>query len=185
MSPQQIILNFRNSRQERPECSICYQPINKMAIVCSSPCDKLFHASCLEKIFEQEQEKQAEEVEETTRFYSEHRCCYCRRYINVNAYILKKFAHELIALKNSRCYYVDEAFEQVLHNLKKEYNIVEFKHSGKKSDEEQGQETLYEIYELVCTSRIKTPKQSKHAEFKRTRIPRKNLIVHRNNHGKR
>ena len=88
-------------------------------------------------------------------------------------------------MKNSRCYYVDEAFEQVLHNLKKEYNIVEFKHSGKKSDEEQGQETLYEIYELVYTSRIKTPKQSKYAEFKRTRIPRKNLIVHRNNHGKR
>jgi len=38
---------------------------------------------------------------------------------------------------------------------------------------------------LVNILRIKTPKQSKHAEFKRTRIPRKNLIVHRNNHGKR
>ena len=178
MSQQQIILNFKNSRQERPECSICYQPINKMAIVCSSPCDKLFHASCLEKIFEQEQEKQAEEVDETTHFYAHHRCCYCRRYINIHAYILKKFAHELFALKNSRRYYVDEALEQVLHNLN-----IEYKQLGKNSDENQ--ETNYEFYLLVDILKFKPPKQSKHAEYKRTRIPRQNLIVHRNKHRKR
>jgi len=176
----EINLIFNKSHQKRPECSICYQPINKMAISCSNPCNKVFHSSCLEKIFEQEQETQAEEVDDTKRFYSTHRCCYCRRYINIRSYTLKKFAHELIALKNSRCFYIDEAFQQVIYNLN-----IELKYTQKTRDDFWDKETLYEIYELVCTTRIKIPKQSKHAEYKRTRIPRQNLIIHRNNHGKR
>ena len=174
-----INLTFKSVQRERPECSICYQPINKMAISCSNPCNKLFHASCLEKIFEQEEEAQAEDVDLTTQFIPTHQCCYCRRYINIKSYTLKKFVHELIALKNSRCFHVDEALQQVLHNLN-----IELKCSPEKKEEFLY--TFYEIYELeLYTTKIKMPKQSKHAEYKRTRMPRQNLMVHRNNHGKR
>ena len=175
----EINLIFNKSHQKRPECSICFQRINKMAISCSSPCNKVFHASCLERVFEQEQEKQAEEVANGIHFYSRHRCCYCRRYINIRSYLLKKFAHELIALKNSRCFYVDEALEQVLYNLN-----IELKYTSKERENFLEKDTFYEIYEIVNTTRLKIPKQSKHAQYKRTRIPRQNLIVHRNKNGR-
>jgi len=178
----QINLIFNNTLQEGNECSICYQKINKMAIICSSPCHKKFHPACLEKIFKNEQECQSEEVEPNEAFTSLHRCCYCRRSINIHYYSLKRFAHELISMKNNRQYDVTQALDRVFHNLKIAYS--KSSHNAVEEDEEI-MENIYEIYYIEENRRIKTPKQSNHAAYKKTYIPRKNTMTHRNNYRKR
>ena len=129
-----------------PECSICYKLIQKKMFICSKPCNKIFHPSCLEKHFEQT----------ANAFYAENddnddepvfRCCYCRRTTNINAYFLEVFADSLVSLQKSRCYSVEDALQNVRHDLKNntdgEYNFD------------------YEIYMLTDIRRVKKPKQSK------------------------
>ncbi len=38
------------------ECFICYKKINKRYFQCGSPCSKVFHTGCIEKMMEQTEE---------------------------------------------------------------------------------------------------------------------------------
>jgi hypothetical protein len=154
----QIVLNYTkqwcnttrasstDSDTTTPECSICYKPIQKKLFICSSPCNKIFHPSCLEKHFEQT----------ANAFYDENydnndepvfRCCYCRRTTNINAYLLEVFADNLVSMQKSGCYSVEDALHNVCEDLKNntdgDYNFD------------------YEIYMLTDIRRVKKPKQSK------------------------
>jgi hypothetical protein len=129
------------------ECSICYKPIQKKLFICSSPCNKLFHPSCLEKHFEQT----------ANAFYDENddnddepvfRCCYCRRTTNINAYLLEVFADSLVSMQKSGCYSVEDALQDVRDELKNNTDGDYYNFD-------------YEIYMLTDIRRVKKPKQSK------------------------
>ena len=131
------------------ECSICYKLIQKKMFICSSPCNKVFHPSCLEKHFEQTEDAFYDENNENDAI-PVFRCCYCRRTTNINAYLLEVFADSLVSMQKSGCYSVEDALQDVRDELKNntdgDYNFD------------------YEIYMLTDIRRVKKPKQSKRAD---------------------
>lgn len=128
------------------ECAICYKAIQKTFFKCSEPCNKVFHVNCLDRALEQTAEAAWEEDKE-----AEHKCCYCRREIDIDNYFLQLVARRLITLKASGCYYVEDALRQVKRQME-----------NADSDDE-AEELELSIYELRQTYYEKKPKQAKHA----------------------
>ena len=134
------------------ECSICYKPVQKAFAQCSAPCNKVFHTACIEKIIEQTEENAYNEDKE-----AEHKCCYCRRSIDVNRYALQDVVRRLMCLKRGG-YYVNEALQQV----KKELLNNDYEEDGP-----------YNIYFNERIYYEKKPKQTKRmAQKKITKQPR-------------
>ena len=134
------------------ECSICYKAIGKIFTACVDPCNKVFHNSCLERIMEKTKEAAYEEGR-----VAEHKCCYCRRSIDMPYYNLLRMERHLRTLGRN-CYSVYDALKRVHFEMKRtnhEENIV------------------YEVYELRDIYHEKKPKQAKRAQIqKQTRSPR-------------
>jgi hypothetical protein len=76
----------------------------------------------------------------------EHKCCYCRRKIDVDDYLLQIYARHLDTLNASGCYDVREAIDQVEAQME----------NGQVDENAE-----YVIYELRDTSFQKKPKQAK------------------------
>lgn len=131
------------------ECDICYKLIQKKMFICSSPCNKVFHPSCLEKHFQQTADAFYDENDENDGD-PVFRCCYCRRTTNIDAYLLEVFADSLVSMQKSGCYSVEDALQDVRNELKNntdgDYNFD------------------YEIYMLTDIRRVKKPKQSKRTD---------------------
>ena len=125
------------------ECSVCYKKINRTYFVCGAPCTKVFHTACVEKMLEQ-----TEAAAYAAGAEAEHKCCYCRRAINLRNYILHLFALRLILLRNSGYYDVTDALYKV--------KLMIGSYTGKEKPDE---DMSYEIYELRDTSYFKKPKQ--------------------------
>ena len=146
-------------------CDICYKKINKTYFQCGSPCSKVFHTNCIEKMMEQIEESANETDDEPN-----YRCCYCRRDIEINNYLLQLFAQKLIAIHGET------------HDIRDALKEVEYKISRNEYLEED--ESLI-IYELINISYIKKPKQSKRQILKkRVCMPRK-IIIKQNIGGRR
>lgn len=129
------------------ECSICYKLIQKKMFICSSPCNKVFHPSCLEKHFEQTEDAFYYENNENDAV-PVFRCCYCRRTTNIRAYVLEVFADSLVSMQKSGCYSVEDALQDVRDELKNNTDGDYYNYD-------------YEIYMLTDIRRVKKPKQSK------------------------
>ena len=129
------------------ECDICYKKINKTYFRCGSPCSKVFHTGCIEKMMEQIEESANETDDEPN-----YRCCYCRRDIEINNYLLQLFAQKLIAIHGET------------HDIREALKNVEYKMSRNEYLEDGESLT---IYELIDTSYIKKPKQPKRQILKK------------------
>ena len=123
------------------ECAICYAPIKKAYFMCSAPCDKTFHTNCLEQAMEQTQETALDADEEP-----EHKCCYCRREIDVDHYLLQIYARYLKTLGAGGGYDISEAMAQVKDQFQ----------NGNLDDDVE-----YIIYEIRDKYYQKKPKQAK------------------------
>ena len=135
------------------ECAICYAPIKKVYFMCSAPCNKVFHTNCLEQAMEQTQETALDADEEP-----EHKCCYCRRQIDVDHYLLQLYGRYLKTLGASGAYDISEAMELVKEQLQ----------NGQVDDNAE-----YIIYELRDKYYQKKPKQAKNQiKQKTTSVPR-------------
>ena len=128
------------------ECSICYKSIQKSFAKCSAPCGKMFHTTCMEKMIQQTEENAYEEDKE-----AEHKCCYCRRSIDVNRYSLLDVVRRLMCLERGG-YDVREAQQQVKKAL----------------DTNTDEDISYNIYFPMHTHYEKKPKQAKRSSFKRS-----------------
>jgi hypothetical protein len=157
-----------NKIQSDFECAICYKKINKTAFVCSNPCSKVFHPTCLEETFIQHDENA--EDEETA---AQQRCCYCRRHVNMDHYELELFGQQLRALRDSNGYDVHDALCLIQYNIK-----------NNTSDDDHD---VYDIYlPKNQTNEERKPKQSKKAAYQKNKkthvVPR---VAIRNNYSKR
>jgi len=114
-----------------------------------------------------------EQVEENAYELDEepnYKCCYCRRDIEINNYLLQLFSQKLIAMHGET------------HDIRDAIKQVEFKMGRNELLEED--ESL-EIYELIDISYIKKPKQPKRQILKkRVCMPRK-IIIKQNIGGRR
>lgn len=144
------------------ECSICYKSIKKMFFACPAPCHKVFHTSCLEHAMEQTEALAAE-----TDVEAVHKCCYCRRQINIDNYWLQLFARRLTTL-GAIGYLVKPALASVEFQLK----------------HNQFEDIAYDIYELNATGYFKKPKQSNLCRQK-TRPHKPRIILKHNIGGRR
>ena len=133
------------------ECDICYKRINKTYFRCGSPCSKAFHTGCIEKMMEQTEESANETDDEPN-----YRCCYCRRDIEINNYLLQHFSQKLIAMHGET--------HDIREALKK--NVYMMMMGEYKYDYLEDGESLT-IYELIDTSYIKKPKQPKRQILKK------------------
>jgi hypothetical protein len=147
------------------ECDICYKKINKRYFQCGSPCSKVFHTDCIEKMMEQIEESANESDDEPN-----YRCCYCRRGIEINNYLLQLLSQKLIAMHGQS------------HDIRDALKHVEFKMDRNEYIEDD--ESLI-IYELIDISYIKKPKQPKRQILKkRACVPRK-ITIKQNIGGRR
>lgn len=139
------------------ECDICYKPINKTYFQCGAPCSKVFHTGCMDKMMGQIEETADDSDEEPM-----YRCCYCRRDIDIDNYMLQLFAKQLVMLQNSS-HDVTEALNRVEYLIK----------NNQKPDEDE----CFESYELRDISFIQKPKQPKRQILKKQlHKPRQNRI---------
>lgn len=129
------------------ECAICYQSIQKKMFVCSAPCNKIFHSSCLEKQFQQTTDSAYEEYIGEPIF----KCCYCRRTTNINVFCMELFIDNMVSLQNSRCFFTQDVIDDLRYKIKYDPD-GEFRED-------------YQIYSLHCTRFFKKPKQSKRTEI--------------------
>ena len=125
------------------ECSVCYKKINRTYFICSSPCNKVFHMDCMYKMMDRTEEAAYEANE-----YPQHKCCYCRRSINMRNYLLKNYADTLLISRNTGYYDVSNPM----------YKVVQYKSCVFMGKPEE--DISYENYELIDTTRIKKPKQA-------------------------
>lgn len=91
------------------ECAICYKRINTNVFICTEPCNKMFHPSCLQKVLEQTEEtfEPNDENEEP-----KHSCCYCRREYDMENYYMEVYLRELKGLQAGG-YYVMNAINKL------------------------------------------------------------------------
>jgi hypothetical protein len=142
------------------ECAICYKAINKTCFVCSDPCNKVFHQACLEEAFQQAEDNADEEDE-----VAEHRCCYCRRHVNMNQYELELMGHTLRSLRNSNGYSVQDALDLIQYNI---------------TNDIENEDDEFNIYLPKNQSNDeRKPKQSKQAVYK-NKIKSRHLSVRKN-----
>ena len=125
------------------ECSVCYKKINRTYFICSSPCNKVFHMDCMYKMMDRTEEAAYEANE-----YPQHKCCYCRRSINMRNYLLKNYADTLLISRNTGYYDVSNPM----------YKVVQYKSCVFMGKPEE--DISYENYELIDTTRVKKPKQA-------------------------
>jgi hypothetical protein len=151
------------------ECAICYKHINKYLFVCSAPCSKVFHTTCMEKVLEQTEEAAYEMGTDI-----EHKCCYCRRSIDIVLYQLQNHLRGLIGLRSRGNVDVSDA---VKHALKQIQN------------REQGEpfefDIQYTIYEFYDDAFIKKPKQFNRATFSKKKVSTPRIRVKQNIGGRR
>lgn len=145
---------FCHDKDTEIECAICYKRIHNQknkVFVCSAPCNKVFHPSCMERMIEQLDESAYQADEEP-----HYRCCYCRRNFDINYYNLELFVRELLGFKSRGGYYVDKAVKQATN------------HYLTLPDDAAEESELfdYEIETFISLAHIKKPKQSKNAVFK-------------------
>jgi len=120
-------------------------------------------------------EKTMEQTEEAAYHADQeahHRCCYCRRDINVDSYQLQLFARHLLTLR-AQGHDVHDALKNVETQLK----------TGVYEDE-----FSYEIFEVRDINyHQKKPKQSKRAEYQKTplKIKQQRIRVKQNIGGRR
>ena len=135
------------------ECSICYKAIGKVFTSCADPCNKVFHNSCLERLMEQTEEAAYDEDRE-----AEHKCCYCRRTIDMHYYNLLRVERHLRTMSRN-CYSVSDALQTIHFEM--------YKRDGPDDN------IMYEIYEVRDMYYKKKPKQAKRVQaMKQTRAPR-------------
>ena len=91
------------------ECAICYKRINTNVFICSEPCNKMFHPSCLQKVLQQTEDtfESDDENEEP-----KHSCCYCRREYDMENYYMEVYLRELKGLQAGG-YYVMNAINKL------------------------------------------------------------------------
>ncbi len=134
------------------ECAICYKRIDKVFTSCAEPCNKVFHNSCMEQMMAQTEESAYEEDRD-----AEHKCCYCRRLIDMPYYDLLRMERALYTM-NRRCYNVHDALHIVYNEMKKST---------------PNEDIMYEIFMLRDIYHEKKPKQAKRVQaMKQTRAPR-------------
>ena len=131
------------------ECAICYKRIQKDVFICSEPCNKLFHPGCIERMMDE------------TAYGNLHRCCYCRREIQMDSYMKEVYINALMKMKAGG-YCVDEALQMI------ELNGV-------------NQDEGYAIYLLMPMEYVKKPKQAKKIKQPKhfIKIQRKNVMHQR------
>jgi hypothetical protein len=157
---------IKNAACVELDCSICYKKINKKFFVCSAPCGKVFHTSCIEKMLEQIEET-ANESEEEPNF----RCCYCRRDIDIDNYTLQLFAQHLITLHNCS-HDASDAIKRVDFLIK----------NNEKLDEDES----FEYYQLITHGNdMKKPKQPKRQIFKKKVHAPRQIRIKQNIGGRR
>ncbi len=154
------------------ECAICYKKINRTYFVCSSPCNKVFHTACMDKMMEQTEEAAYEANAEAV-----HKCCYCRRTIGLRNYRIQLFVRHLSVLRNMGYYDVSDA----LRKLKTAYDFVYVPGKNDKPEEDES----YEIYEIRDNNYIKKPKEAKRAIFKKTIQKQPRIHIKQNIGGRR
>ncbi len=147
------------------ECSICYTPIKKYFAQCSAPCNKVFHTNCMEKMVEQTEENAYEEDKE-----AEHKCCYCRRCIDISRYGLLDVARQLLCLKRGG-YYVSQALRQVKQQLQ----------NGENDDDDEA----YNVYYMERIHYQKKPKQAKRMPFQKRITKQPRIHIKQNIGGRR
>jgi hypothetical protein len=141
------LFTVNNNTAADMECSICCKAIQKTFFRCGAPCNKIFHISCMEQMIERTEEAAWEEDKEP-----EHKCCYCRRQIDIDLYLLQRIARHFSTLKASGCYDVSRAFNQIKAQI---------------NEGELDEEIEYEIFEIKRIYYEKKPKQSKKAAAKK------------------
>jgi hypothetical protein len=119
----------------------------------------------MEQMMEQAEEAAWQEDKEV-----EHKCCYCRREINVEKYCLQLVARRLVTLHKGG-YEVKDAMKMIKKQM---------------LDEELEEEDIeYNIYELHDTHFIKKPKQSKRVDYKKAQQKPKRITIKQNIGGRR
>ena len=156
---------LKNTGTSELECSVCFKGIQKTFFQCSAPCDKVIHVACMEKMIERTNEAAWEAGRK-----AEHKCCYCRREINIDCYILQRFARHLATLKSRACYDVSNALDDILEQLA----------AGKIDNDLE-----YEIYEIPPAFHQKKPKQAKRTMAKNPAIKQVRMRVKQNIGGRR
>ena len=126
------------------ECAICYKQITNAFFMCSDPCYKIFHTSCVEQSMDQTAETAYELDEEVL-----HKCCYCRRNININYYHRQNFMRYLKTLPAHGIDVRDALAQLVLE----------------KDDDDDYEDVTYEVYNTIDITYVKKPKQSKRTAF--------------------
>jgi hypothetical protein len=119
----------------------------------------------MEKIIEKTEEAAWEADEEE----ADHKCCYCRRSMNMEMYCLQRLARRLYTLKAGG-YEVSDALNQVNEQIL----------NGAEDEDSE-----YNIYELRDDSKIKKPKQSKRADYKKNPKQQQRRIIIKQNIGGR
>jgi len=179
----EMVLIHTKSRHHL-ECSVCYKSINATFFKCSNPCNKVFHVNCIEQMIEQTRESA---YEMDTKAH--HRCCYCRRDIDINKVRLNLFARFLQTLESGYSYDASTALKHVQKKLKKKDKPFDNSTTESEDDDDDDDESSYEIYQLTSIQRIEKPKQSKNAEFKNiAKNPSKNrrhIVIKQNIGGRR
>ena len=127
------------------ECSICCKAIQKTFFQCGAPCNKIFHVSCMEQMIERTIDAAWEEDKEP-----EHKCCYCRREIDINQYMLQLTVRQLTTLKAGGCYYVGAALTQLKYQM---------------ANGDADEDIEYEIFEIRPNYYEKKPKQAKKTAY--------------------
>ena len=140
------IVNIKKNTFVDFECSICYKSITTKSFVqCSAPCEKVFHTVCIEKMIDQTEATCYEDDTEP-----QHKCCYCRRSINLYAYGLQISARQLFCLSHGG-YNVNEAMDQLHQEIKKISNGEE---------EAVNDDLSFSVYELRNLHDERKPKQN-------------------------
>lgn len=140
---------MKETNETVPECAICYKRINKDVFICSEPCNKIFHPNCIERMMDE------------TAYGNLHRCCYCRREIQMDSYLKEMYINALMKMKAGG-YCIDEALQMI------ELNGV-------------NQDEGYAIYLLMSPEYVKKPKQTKKIKQPKhnVKIQRKNVMYQR------
>ena len=125
------------------ECSVCYKKIYRDYFVCSAPCNKVFHVSCMEKMMNETKQAAYEADEEP-----QHKCCYCRRSFDRQNYLAQLWGRHLIMLRNTGYYDVSDAWCKLQRMIKNDGSILFEEHVS------------CEVYELRDITRVKKPKQA-------------------------
>lgn len=141
------------------ECGICYKRItHKTKVMCSEPCNKVFHSACIERMIDQ--------VEQNTGELNEYdyRCCYCRRVFDIHQYDLDILIQRLIYSKERGCAIGDSIQSATLNSFLCR-------------DSDDAEPIDYSIYTPMPRIYKKPYKnQSKRAEFKQIKRARTKRI---------